>query len=184
MATDKPLVNKVAQSGLITFKLEEHLPAVEFAQFDIKDYLFMELILKEADFRAALKEHDWSQYENKVLLIICSADAIIPMWANMLITSYATPFAKDLFYGSEEAYLEQYLYRIIDQLPIEQFEEARVVVKGCADKPIPPGAYLKITQKLRPVAKSIMFGEPCSTVPIFKKGSSLPRTLCHQRFKS
>ena len=169
MATDKPLVNRIAQSGLITYKIEEFVPNVDFAFFDIKDYLFKGLILKEADFRTALKEHDWSAYEGKVLLVHCSTDAIIPMWASMLITSYATPVAKDVFFGKEADYYNYVLNQHIDQINPEEYQDARLVIKGCADKPIPPNIYLRLTHKLRPVAKSIMFGEPCSTVPIYKK---------------
>ncbi len=163
------LVNRVAQSSLITFKLEDYIPKVEFAHFDIKDYLFKELLLKEADFRAAMKAHDWSQYEGKVLLVYCSSDAIIPMWASMLIATYASSIVKDIFYGKEADYYEYELLKAIEELPLDTYQDGRLIIKGCADYPITPGAYLKITQKFMPVAKSIMFGEPCSTVPLYKR---------------
>lgn len=169
MATEKPLVNRIAQSGLITFKLEDYVPQVSFAHFDIKDYLFKALLLREKDFRAALKEHDWAQYQDQVLLVYCSSDAIIPMWASMLIATYAQPYTKALYYGSEEDYYGHVVLQAIENLDSAPFVGGRVIVKGCADYPIPPVAYLKITEKLRPVAKSIMFGEPCSTVPLYKK---------------
>lgn len=165
----KPLVNRVAQSGLITLKLEEFFPQEEICSFDLKDYLFRELILREKDFRAALKEHDWSQYEGKNLAIHCSADAIIPMWAYMLVTVYAEPIAKRVFQGSPEGLIEFAFLEKIGAIDFSNYEDKRVIVKGCADKPVPPFAYAELTKKLRPVAKSIMFGEPCSTVPIYKK---------------
>ena len=163
------LVNRVAQSSLITFKLEDYIPKVDFAHFDIKDYLFKELLLKEADFRATLKEHDWTQYAGKVLLVYCSSDAIVPMWASMLIATYAGPIVEDIFYGNEAGYYENTLLKAIDGLSLDEYQDGRLVIKGCADYPINPGAYLKITQKFMPVAKSIMFGEPCSTVPLYKR---------------
>lgn len=168
--TNPPLVNKVANSGLITLKLEEFWPSVELAELDIKDYLFKELLLKEKDFREAMKAQDWSQYEGKVLLVHCSTDAIIPMWAYMLIASHAAPYAADIFQGRSEDYYRTYFTQQLNGLDIEQYQDQRVILKGCTDgKAIPPQAYLELTKRLRPVAKSIMFGEPCSTVPIYKK---------------
>jgi hypothetical protein len=164
-----PIVNRVAQSSLITIKLEDFFPKGELAHFDLKDFLFMEMILKEKDFRAALKEHDWEQYAGKTLLVYCSADAIIPVWAYMLVATYAEPVAADVFQGSAEAYYQLHLSQAIDQLDMSAFADQRIVVKGCSDHPVPPSAYLDITRRLRPVAKSIMYGEPCSTVPIYKK---------------
>lgn len=169
MTDDQPLVNRIAQSGLITLKLEDFVPTAPVAYLDIKDYLYMELMLKEKDFRQAMKAHDWSQYQDKVLLVHCSTDAIIPMWASMLIATYAQPFTTELFYGTFEDYLSYKVFQSIDQLNSSDYEGEKVIIKGCADHPIPPLAYLKITEKLRPVAQSIMFGEPCSTVPIYKK---------------
>jgi hypothetical protein len=169
MATEKTLVNRIAQSGLITFKLENYVPQVSIAHFDIKAYLFKELILKEQDFRDALKAHDWTQYQDQVLLVYCSSDAIIPMWASMLIATHAQPYTQELYYGTESDYYGHVVLQAIEKLDLKPFVDGRVIVKGCADYPIPPVAYLKITEKLRPVAKSIMFGEPCSTVPLYKK---------------
>ena len=169
MSEQKPLVNRVANSGLITINLEDFFPKEEVVVFDIKDYLFMELILKEKDFRAALKEHDWSQYEGKVLLVYCSTDAIIPVWAYMLVSAYATPFAADIFQGDAETYYKLHFSKTIDAINPEAYDQKRIVIKGCSDKPVPPAAYLKLTSKLQPFAQSIMYGEPCSTVPIFKR---------------
>jgi len=165
----KPLINRVAASGLITLNLEDFFPAGETAVFDLKDYLFMELILKEKDFRKALKELDWSQYENKHLLITCSTDAIIPIWAYMLVTVYATPIAASVFQGTAEDFYKKSFAETLAQLDINQYENKLLVIKGCSDKPVPVSAYVDLTRLLQPVAKSIMFGEPCSTVPLYKK---------------
>jgi len=165
----KPLINRVAASGLITLNLEDFFPVGEIAVFDLKDYLFMELILKEKDFRKALKELDWSQYENKHLLITCSTDAIIPIWAYMLVTVYATPIAASVFQGTVEDFYKKAFADTLAQLDINQYENKLLVIKGCSDKPVPVSAYVDLTRLLQPVAKSIMFGEPCSTVPLYKK---------------
>lgn len=168
--TNPPLVNKVAASGLITLKLETFWPQAELAELDIKDYLFKELLLKEKDFRAAMKAHDWTQYEGKVLLVHCSTDAIIPMWAYMLIAVHASPYAQDVFQGTAEDYYRTYFTQKLNALDVEAYKDQRVILKGCTDgKAIPPQAYLALTKRLRPIAKSIMFGEPCSTVPIYKR---------------
>jgi hypothetical protein len=165
----EPLVNRVANSGLITINLEDFFPGEEVVIFDLKDYLYMELILKEKDFRAALKEHDWSQYDNKNLVVYCSTDAIIPVWAFMLVTAYAEPHAKRIFQGDVENFYKVYFNEALNQIDASTYEQKRIVVKGCSDKPVPPSAYVELTRKLRPYAQSIMYGEPCSTVPIFKR---------------
>lgn len=166
---EQPLVNRVAQSGLVTIDLEELYPEGEVVSFDLKDYLFMGLILKEKDFREALKTHDWSQYEGKNLAVFCSADAIIPMWAYMLVATYAAPFAADVAQTTPEHFVEAAFLKKLASLDIKGYEGKRLVIKGCSDKPVPPSAYLEITRRLQPVAMSIMFGEPCSTVPVYKK---------------
>lgn len=173
MSEDKPLVNRVAASGLITINLEEFFPKAELAHFDLKDYLFMGLILKEKDFREALQNHDWAQYQGKVLLVYCTADAIIPMWAYMLVASYAGPYAADVFQGVADDYYRIAFDRALAKLDIEKYAAQRIVVKGCSDHPVPATAYLEITRKLQPHVKSIMYGEPCSTVPIFKQPKSV-----------
>jgi hypothetical protein len=161
--------NKVAESGIATIDLASLLPSNDIIVFDIKPYLYMELILKEKEFRAALLTTDWTIYQDKVVGIICSADAIIPMWANMLIVSALNPFAKAVYFGNENKVREQQLLENINTLNINEYNDQRVVIKGCGDTPIGESAYIAITQKLRPVVKSIMYGEPCSTVPVYKK---------------
>ena len=161
--------NKVAESGILSIDLASLLPSNEIILFDIKPYLYMELILKEKEFRAALLTTDWTSYQDKVVGIICSADAIIPMWANMLIVSALNPFAKAVYFGNENKVREQQLLESIGSLNINEYNDQRVVIKGCGDTPIGESAYIAITQKLRPVVKSIMYGEPCSTVPVYKK---------------
>lgn len=166
---EQPLINRVANSGLITLKLEEFFPQEEVLHFDLKDYLFMEMILKEKDFRAAIKEHDWAQYEGKTLLVYCSTDAIIPVWAYMLVAAAAAPYAQDVFQGNADDYYRSFFLRRLDKLDVEQYRDQRLVIKGCSDHPVPPAAYLEITRRLQPLAKSIMYGEPCSTVPVYKQ---------------
>jgi hypothetical protein len=163
------IVNKVAESGLITFDLEEFYPKGHIAVFDLKDYLFMGLILKEKDYRAALLATDWTQYQDKYVAITCTADAIIPIWANMLAASYLQPVAKDVVFGNEQQLITNVLTKNLAVVKGEEYTDKRVVVKGCGDIAIPETAYVDITNKLRPFAKSIMYGEPCSTVPIYKK---------------
>jgi hypothetical protein len=169
MTTDKPLVNKVAKSGLITINLEEYYPKNQIVTFDLKDYLYMELILKEKEFRTALKEHDWTQYQDKVLCVFCSTDAIIPTWAYMLVTTHAVPFAADIVQTTADNYLTLAYQKALSAIEGEEYTDKRIVIKGCSNKPVPIAAYVELTKKLRPFAKSIMFGEPCSTVPIYKK---------------
>jgi hypothetical protein len=163
------IINKVSQSQLVTIDLEMYYPGDAVVVFDLKPHLFMELIVKEKEFRAALQEHDWLQYQSKVVTITCTADAIIPMWAYMLVTTYLQPVAKAVLYGDEKAALQQLFLANIATIDANEFIDKRIVVKGCGDVPIGEFAYVAITQKLRPVAKTIMYGEPCSTVPIFKK---------------
>ena len=162
-------VNKVAESGLISFDLEEYYPKGEIKVFDLKGYLFMELILKEKDFRAALQTTDWEQYKGANVAITCTADAIIPMWANMLVASYLQPYAAQVVFGDEKKLIGTLLLKNLAAVKGEDYTDSRVVVKGCGDLNIPEAAYVEITNILRPFAKSIMYGEPCSTVPIYKK---------------
>jgi hypothetical protein len=163
------IINRVAESSLTEIDPATFYPQGEVMLFDMKDYLFMGLILKEKDFREALKAKDFSVYRDKYVAVFCSADAIIPLWAYMLVASYLQPFAKDMTFGDEQA-LHRYLFiKNISALDVEAFRDKRVVVKGCGDLPIGEFAYLELTKLLRPVAKSIMYGEPCSTVPIYKK---------------
>lgn len=166
---DTPIVNRVANSGIITLNLEEYFPDKEMVIFDIKDYLFKELILKEKDFRSALKEYDWSSAKDKILLVYCSTDAIIPVWAYMLVGSYAAPYASMVFQGTQTEFLKTHYSKTIGKLNVEEYANQRIVIKGCSNKPVPPSAYTDLTSKLQPIARSIMYGEPCSTVPIYKR---------------
>ena len=163
------IVNKVAQSGLLTLDLADFYPEGEIVTFDVKDYLFMELILKEKEYRETLKNLDWSSFENKIVAITCSADAIIPLWAYMLAVSYLEPFAKDVVFGNADEVLKILFLKKIEKIEPKDFADKRVVIKGCGDKIIPEAAFVEITKILRPLVKSIMYGEPCSTVPIYKK---------------
>jgi hypothetical protein len=164
-------VNKVAESGLLTLDLEEVLGKQEVVSFDVKPFLFMELILKEKDFRESLKNHDWSVYQGKLVAVHCSADAIIPVWAYMLIGSFLEPIASAVVYSTPELAKEKLLLQKIADLKMDDFTDKRVVIKGCGEEPIGEAAYLAATVKLRPFVKSIMYGEPCSTGPIYKKKS-------------
>ena len=163
------IINKVSESGLLELNLEDYFPRAEVVEFDLKDYLFMGLILKEKDFREAMKSADLSVYAGKIVAVFCSADAIIPMWAYMLVASNLQPVAKEVVFGDEKALLNTLFIKNLSTLDGTAFTDKRVVVKGCGDLQIPEAAYVEITNKLRPFVKSIMYGEPCSTVPIFKK---------------
>lgn len=163
------IVNKVAESGIITLDLEQYYPKADTAVFDLKDYLFMGLILKEKDFREALKTTDWSQFQDKNVAVTCTADAIIPVWAYMLVAANLQPVAAEVVFGTEAELKMQLLLKNISTIDSMPYTDQRVVIKGCGEIPIGEAAYLQITHQLRPVAKSIMYGEPCSTVPIYKK---------------
>jgi hypothetical protein len=165
---DGPIINRVASSGLITFDLEEFYQPGERVLIDIRDQLLQGLILKEKDFRAYIKTHDWSQYEGKFVALTCSADAIVPTWAYMLLAIALHPFAKELVFGTLEE-LEIKLFRnALSRVDWEAFRNAKVVIKGCSKVNVPVAVYVEATNNLRPLAASLMFGEPCSTVPLFK----------------
>jgi hypothetical protein len=163
------IVNRVANSSIVTVDLADYFPEFPIAEFDLKDWLFMGLILKEKDFRERLETFDWNQYQGQAVTVYCSADAIIPFWAFMLIATKLKPIALDIAYGNREQYLSAYYQRAIHKLNPQDFTDKRVVIKGCGDKPVPVSAYMGITQLVQPNAKSIMYGEPCSTVPVYKK---------------
>ncbi|XZF13172.1 DUF2480 family protein [Chitinophagaceae bacterium MMS25-I14] len=164
------IVNKVAESGIITLDLAKYLPSEDsIAIFDLKPFLFREMILREKDYRAALQTHDWDQFAGKHVTILCSVDAIIPMWAYMLASSYLQPVAKSLFFGNEEELKKHLVANAINNIPLDEYTDQRIVLKGCGDIAVPEIAYIAATERLRPVAKSLMYGEPCSTVPIYKK---------------
>ena len=164
-----PIINKVAQSELITLDPVQFLPAGEVVVFDLKDFLFMGMILKEKDFREAMKTLDWQQYQNKNVALICSVDAIIPVWAWMLVVSNLQPVANQVVMGDEKELYKTITLRNIAALDTTPYTDKRIVIKGCGETPIGDYVYMELTKVLRPVAKSIMYGEPCSTVPVFKK---------------
>lgn len=165
----EPFVNKVAESGLITLDLENWYPRGATAFFDMKDYLFMGLILKEKDFREALKSIDWSMYQDKNVAITCTADAIIPVWAYMLVATYLQPVAKEIVMGDEKELHKTLFLKNLATIDVQEYADKRIVIKGCGETPIADYVYMEITKLLRPVVKSIMYGEPCSTVPVYKK---------------
>ncbi len=167
----EPFINKVAESGLISLDLETWYPKGETALFDMKDHLFMGMILKEKDFREALKNLDWSFYANKNVALTCSADAIIPVWAWMLVATYLQPAAKEIVMGDEKELHKHLFLKNLATININDYADQRVVIKGCGETPIADYVYMEITKLLRPVVKSIMYGEPCSTVPVYKKRS-------------
>lgn len=162
------IINKVAESGIITLDLKDFYPAEDLVVIDIKDYLFKGLILKEKEYRAALKETDWRPYAGKNIAFTNSTDAIIPMWAYMLLVSYLQPVAKSIAFGNEKEVKQAWLLENISRIDPGEYANKRVVIKGCGDLVLPEAAYIAITQKLRPVVRSLMFGEPCSTVPVYK----------------
>ncbi len=163
------IVNKVAESGIITLDLSPFIPSGgELASFDLTPFLFREMILKEKDYRAALQTHDWQQYAGKEVAVFCSADAIIPVWAYMLAATYLQPVAASVFYGTPGELTKNILISRINAIDVNEYSGKRVVLKGCGDTPVPEAAYVAATSHLRPVVRSLMYGEPCSTVPIYK----------------
>lgn len=163
------IVNRVAQSKLMTLDLEDYYPEGTRLQIDIKDWLFEGLILREKEFRNQISEHNWEQYKDAYVAIFCSTEAIIPGWAYMLISTKLQPYAEKVVVGSLED-METILFQtIIEEMNVSEFKDKPVIIKGCSNKPVPPNAYLWATIKLQPVAKSIMYGEACSSVPLFKR---------------
>lgn len=162
------IVNRVSQSKLVTFNLEDYYPKGNRVALDIKDWLFEGLILREKDFRAQLEEFDWSEYKNCYVALSCSTDAIIPGWAYMLIATKLQPYARKIIIGDMEM-LESSLYQsVLENLDVSEFSDKPVIIKGCSNKPVPANAYLWATTKIQSVAKSVMYGEACSSVPLFK----------------
>jgi len=168
MSDEKEIVNKVASSALVTFDLEELYQPGERILIDIKDQLFQGLVLKEKDFRDFVKTHNWQQYHNKFVAITCSADAIVPTWAYMLLASALQPYARLFFFGSLERLEEKIFEEVLSKIHWADFSGRKVVVKGCSKVNVPVSVYTEVTRHLRPVVASLMFGEPCSTVPLYK----------------
>ncbi len=164
------IVNKVAQSPLITIDLKDFYPQPrEYELFDIADFLYERLILKEKDFRQKLKEIEYSNYKDKFLGVFCSEDAIVPRWAYLLVVTHFNPYVKDIFFADKKSLIECIMNEKIRALDVNLYKDKPIVIKGCSDIEIPVSTYVLLTQRLMPVAKSIMYGEPCSTVPLFKR---------------
>ncbi|MEQ9423059.1 MAG: DUF2480 family protein [Cyclobacteriaceae bacterium] len=166
------IINRVAESTLVTIDLEEYYPIGERVVIDLKDNLFQGLILREKDFREFAKDHDWQQYKDKFVGITCSADAIIPTWAYMLVTTKLEPFASAIFYGGLVELERHLMFKAIEGFNVKEYADKRIVIKGCGDLNIDAFAYVELTKKLTPHVTSIMYGEPCSTVPIYKRQKS------------
>lgn len=166
---ENEIVNRVANSKLVVVNLEDYYPKGQRTVFDIKEWLFQELVLREKDFRAQVKEHDWSQYQDHYVALTCTSDAIVPAWAFMLLTMHLQPYAKTIVVGSLEQ-LETSIYQeVIRNLETDAFVGQPLIIKGCTNKPVPANAYIMLSQKLKPLARSIMYGEACSSVPLYKR---------------
>lgn len=165
---EENIINRVANSPLITIDLEDYYPKGNRILFDIKDWLLEGLVLREKDFREQISLHDWSQYQDSYVALTCSTDAIVPGWAFMLISIHLQPFAKKTVIGDLEG-LETSIYQdIINDLDVSPFQDKPLIIKGCSKKPVPQNAYIMLSNKLKPIAKSIMYGEACSSVPLYK----------------
>lgn len=165
----EPIVNRVAQSSLVTFDLEKLYHPGPRLEWDMKQQLFQGLILKERDFRNFLKSHDWSQYKGKNIAITCSVEAVVPTWAYMLLAIHLSPYANHLVFGNLRDLEKSLFQKALAGIDLETYRDAKVIIKGCGNLPIPEFAYVEATRLLKEVAGSIMYGEPCSTVPLYKK---------------
>lgn len=163
------IINKVEKSGLITLDLEDFYPKEPRMLFDLKDYLYEGLVLREKEFRENLSKLDWKMYENAYVAVTCTSDAIVPSWSYLLIANYLTGVAKLISFGTIEDLERDIFTEIIDKMDVDNYNDKKIIIKGCSRKPVPQNAYLLLIQKLKPIASSLMFGEACSTVPIFKK---------------
>ncbi len=172
MESPNEIINRVANSTLITFDLEEHYVQGDRVLIDVKDILFQGLILREKDLRDFVKEHNWQQYENKFVAITCSADAIIPTWAYMLLAVSVNSYAKKVVLGTLQQLNEKIFEEVLEKVEWSKYQNAKVVVKGCSKIPVPESAYIEVVNKLKPYASSIMFGEACSTVPLYKRSKA------------
>ncbi|WP_299556753.1 DUF2480 family protein [Seonamhaeicola sp.] len=162
------IINRVANSKLVTLDLEDFYPEGKRILFDIKDWLFEGFVLREKDFRAQVKAFDWSKYQDSYIALTCSTDAIIPGWAYMLLTIHLEPYARKVVVGDLETLETSVYHDIINDLKVDEYKDKPVIIKGCTNKPVPQNAYIMLTNKLKPVAKSIMYGEACSSVPLYK----------------
>ncbi len=163
------IINRVANSKLITLNLEDYYPKGNRILFDIKEWLFEGFVLREKDFRNQIDEFDWSQFQDTYVALTCSSDAIIPGWAYMLLSMQLEPYAKKIIIGNLEA-LETSIYQdVLNNFDISEYKDKSIIIKGCSNKPVPQNAYIMLATKLKPIVKSIMYGEACSSVPLFKK---------------
>jgi hypothetical protein len=163
------IVNKVQQSGIITIDPQDYYPAEPCVEYDMAQNLWQGMVLKEKDFRQFIASHNWSDYQNKNVALYCSADAIIPHWAYMLLTNALSIYARKIIYGNKEQLITELMLEKIEKMDVSAFQDARVVIKGCSNTAIPAAVYVNLTQRLLPVVKTLMFGEPCSTVPVYKR---------------
>ena len=166
---NQPIENKIAKAGLNVLEMSRFTSDEEILSFDIANQLWQGIALKEKDFRAFISDTDWSTYTNKYVAVFCSADAIIPNWAFMLIASSLAPHTQHIYFGSPDQYASHIIRMRIENLDLEEFRDQRVMVKGCGDKAIDFSAFGTLAAHLTPVVKSLMFGEPCSTVPVYKR---------------
>ena len=163
------IVNRVKKSGIVTIDFEDLYPKNNRVAFDIEPLLWQGLALKEKDFREYVAAHDWSQYKNSYVAIFCSVDAIVPTWAYMLLATHLEPYADLVVFGSQELLESKVFDKVVEEIDLEEIKDRRVVVKGCSKLPVPVSAYVDLSIKIKPVVKALMFGEPCSTVPIYRK---------------
>ncbi len=166
---EETIINKVANSNILTFNLEDYYPDRDITEMDIKPFLYMEMILKEKEFREMIKNYDWKKYENQIVIIGCSVEAIIPTWAYMIIAATLNEVNALSFYGSKTSFLEAHYFKVLNELDYEGYKDRNVVIKGCGDKNIPISAYMLASQKLSLYVKKLFYGEPCSTVPVWRK---------------
>lgn len=163
------IINRVAQSQLVVIDLEDYYPIGKRNNIDIKDWLYEGLVLREKDFRQSVASHDWSQYQDQYVALTCSTDAIVPIWAYMLITLEVSKYAKKTVIGDLDTMESSIFQEIISKLDVDLYKDKPIIIKGCADKPVPQNAYVLLSEKLKPIARSIMYGEACSSVPLFKR---------------
>ncbi len=163
------IVNRIEKSGIVQVSLDEFYPIGERVLFDVKDFLRDEIALIEKEFRTSLKETDWSKFENKYIGIICSVDAIVPLWAFMLVASELQPFAKKIVFGNKESLEKAIFSDVLSEIDYSVYQDKSVIVKGCGKYPIPDSVVVDFSVKLQNYAKRLMFGEACSAVPLYKR---------------
>ncbi|MFN3640435.1 MAG: DUF2480 family protein [Flavobacterium sp.] len=161
--------NKVAESALKVFDLEDYFPSKKIVLLDVSHWLFQGFILKESDFRTSLKDHDWNKYQNTIVALHCSTEAILPAWTFLLVASHLNQVGAEVFLGNEKEAIVAHYFKTIPHLDFKDYKQAPVILKGCSKKPVPEEAYLLALEYLQPIAKSIMFGEACSAVPLYKE---------------